>query len=112
MLTIPTFSEAFAADGAVGGLIVVADAKQYWPGSRGSVSADGLSGLDIQVVELVDDVTIRVRPDRSDRQNPITYVGADLSAYTVLLNARITIPQQQIIYNQGGQIRDRIPTIL
>jgi hypothetical protein len=113
MITIPDYSELFLADGAPGGVVSVVDSSKFWPSSRGSVEATGLSGMEIMVLQLIDSTHIKIKEiDPFGPPRAVVYSGANLTAYTVALGARITIPQQQLFYQNGGGVVDRIPTIL
>jgi hypothetical protein len=115
MIKIPHYSEAFAANGTTGGIIQVVASRAFWPGAVGYVSGDNQPGLKVIVLDMTDTTHIRVKlhPDEGISGDNRT-VGAvsicDLSAYTVDLNSRITIPEQVIWQMPDGGVTPKLPT--
>jgi hypothetical protein len=109
MLVIPPLTATFVADGGASGAIQVASAEAFFPGAQGYISADGLVGVKIIVSAIIDDTHILVQkhPDEGVI-SPTMCVPVsgrpNLSAYTVLLNAKITIPSQTLFTTCDGYL--------
>ena len=118
MITIPTYSEAFAANGGVGGAIQVGNSRNYWPGAKAYISGTGLPGVTVIILALVDATHIRVglHPDEGVITNSSCRQVAgstppDLSAYTTALSAKIDVPSQTVWMMPDGGVIPKLPTI-
>jgi hypothetical protein len=116
MMVIDDFSEAFAGNGAPGGIIEVAASRAYWPGATANISADNENGVQVIIVRAVNSTHIEVRlhPDEGVIQgtNLTRFVAnqrPDLTAYTTAKNAKISVPRQTIFWMPGGGDVPKIP---
>jgi hypothetical protein len=117
MVIIPAFKEAFAADGAQGGLIQVVASNKYWPGAVANIEGVGMPGLKVIILSATDATHIQVKlhPDEgvsSDGRTTKMVSGtqpADLTGYTTVKVSTINVPQQTVYDVPMGGVIPRLP---
>lgn len=89
-------SAAFTANGTSGGVVTVASTAGFYPNARAYLSGTDLSGMEVEIVKILDGFTMAVR----QVSNVPNYGFTDVSAYTTAKSATIVQPPQTVITNE------------